>query len=183
MDGWVQPCPWLHGVKGGRRNVTRQDFLDVSSVTQPQKDDVCFIGFFFFLVAPQLIEFPGQRSDFGCSCGNAKSFTHSAGPGTEPHPSVPESQPIPLRHNRNSYSIFIGAHRHGCVEKAALLSIFSHQSPSWLELTKIILMVKEYAEGGGEHAFFIMLAQRSRQGSPARGPAFKFTPCLSKERG
>ena len=46
--------------------------------------------FFLFLAAPWHVEFLGQgsdpscRCDLCCSCGNAGSFTHSAGPGTEP---------------------------------------------------------------------------------------------------
>ena len=30
------------------------------------------------------MEFPGQRSDLSCGCGNARSLTHCEGPGSEP---------------------------------------------------------------------------------------------------
>ena len=55
-----------------------------------------FFQFFFFLLflaAPQHMEFPGQGSDLSrsynlsCSCGNAGSSSHCAGPGSNPCPS------------------------------------------------------------------------------------------------
>ena len=39
---------------------------------------------FFLFLFPQLMEFLGQGSDQGHSCGNARSLIHGAGPGIKP---------------------------------------------------------------------------------------------------
>ena len=64
--------------------------------------------FFFFFATLWHMEFPGQGSDPNgscnvyCCCGNTGSLTHCAGLGIDPCPSLPEIQPIPLHHSRNS---------------------------------------------------------------------------------
>ena len=74
--------------KGGNAGAEREsDFLKAPA------------GFFFFLAAPQLMEFLGQEPDPGhifdlhCSCGNA---------GVEPASWRPEMLLMPLHHSGNS---------------------------------------------------------------------------------
>ena len=68
---------------------------------------LCF-SFFFFLAAPQHMEFSDQGSGWSCSCdlshscSSAGSLTHCAGLGSNLCPSAPEMLLILLRHSGNS---------------------------------------------------------------------------------
>lgn len=63
------------------------------------------LSFLFFVSFPFLpalwrMEFPGQGSDLGRSCGNTGSLTHCARPN--PSPSAPKTPPILLHHSGGS---------------------------------------------------------------------------------
>ena len=68
--------------------------------------------FFFFLVAPRPMEFPGQGSDasysydLSHSFSNAGSLTHCAWLGIKPRPSNAKMPSIHLHHSRNSSCLF-----------------------------------------------------------------------------
>ena len=73
--------------------------------------------FFFFLAAPQPMEFLGQGSDLShscnlsCSYSNTGSLTHRAGlgQGSNPSPRAPKMLLIPLRSSGNSAPKFLSA--------------------------------------------------------------------------
>ena len=52
--------------------------------------------FFFFLAAPQPMEFMSHSCDLSCRGRNAESLTHCAGSGIEPASSAPRTLPAPI---------------------------------------------------------------------------------------